>query len=417
NKQVVGEFSDQSIFDQILSKQITINTITGTEYINPVKENGRAVLILPGIFESRKQFDLLSKRIALQGYKVLSIDLPGQGDSGGEWRLGLMSEFIYECVSYLRKNTFKKTGLGNRTKVTVIGHSAGAVASMFAALGYSQDLESKIYGIFQDYSKAYDALATLLLKKDSAQGNFSDQDYNNAEFLEHMIASKYVELKQTILASLKNGRFSGAKIDSFILLSPPPKFQEVMPPNVALWLGKQNPKTLKTFIDACVNIPLKKDLLRSKNPIEYSGNKSGNIEFMFLRIPEAKEFMEYISAVKNPADYANLLLYFEKKSDFIKYWLDKFVRPIPKLYIVGRYDALLKGFTLKLLLTQGLTIGKKRQTEIEKVYALLGNSKNVILPNTSHFLNEKDYLSINLRNELITDTGAVKEILSFLNNN
>lgn len=413
------EFIDTAqiqIFRDILVSPLKLRTdsgvlIGGTYYIKPKTFNAKGVLILPGILSTRKQFDLLSKRLAYHGYGILSIDLPSQAESHGEWRLGLISEFVFAGVRELRNRGAKK--------VTVIGHSAGAVGSMFAALSYNRTIETEIYKTFEEYINLTDELSSY---------DPSNPEHSEAiNKIEEEIVRTYTAIKQYILASLKSGRFR-AKINSFVLLAPPPKFQEVMPPKIARWIGSPDKRKIKWVIDTFINKPLKWNLLRYKNPlkwkrsknfeeyVEYTGpNKNSNVPtFFFLRVPDIKDFMEYIANVKNPCDYAKLLNHFRSKSQFIRAFLDRVVRPIPKLFVYGKWDSLLKGFTPRLFFSQGLTISKKRHEEISSIYSLMGNQKTIIVPNTGHFLNEGDLYGINLRKQVMQDSRIVREILSFL---
>jgi pimeloyl-ACP methyl ester carboxylesterase len=426
----------EDVFKDIIPETTYINGIAGTIYKNKNKQNGNSVLILTGIFVSRKNFDLFAKRIALQGYMALAIDLPRQGNSKGEWRLGVMSEFITKCVSYLRNVNSRNTVIGNRTKIAVIGHSAGAAASMFAALSYSQSDENDVYSLFERYSLLHEKIVE---SSDKKQVNLEETDRILKEIYEI-----YTKIKQVILESLKKQRFAHGEIDAFILLSPPPRFQEVFPSSVLRWLSRRNPKYVKNVIDVCVNTPLAwmngKSGFNSafsslipmfppglaingsaaaiERPYFFppSNSDERTIRLYQLKVNNLKRFMEYIVQIKNPVDYMNLLMFFEDKSDFIRHYLNTIVRPVPKLYIYGKWDALLRGFTPKLLLG-GMFINKKRQTDIEGVYDLLGNSHKIMLSSTSHFLNEKDYLSVNLNNQMITDHGAVRDILEFLEKN
>jgi len=388
-----------NVFEGISEEQYRVGGIAGTLFFDMRKYDKKGVVLLTGIFNTRKQYELLSKRLAYNGYMVLSIDLPSQGDSHGKWRLGLMSEFIFQCVRSLRGKGVKS--------VSVMGHSAGAVASMFSALSYSRAVEDGIYRIFTRY---------LELSKELSEIPLTIENSRRISEIETKMAQEYTNLKQHILSSVKSGRFNQGRIDSFVLLAPPPRFQEVFPAPVAKLLGKAKQKYVKKFIDVFINTPLKKNVLRSKNPVEYAGpNKAiEDVEFFFLRVPELKDFMEYIGNLNNPCDYINLLTYFQEKSDFIRAFLSRVVRKTPKLFIYGKWDGLLKGFTPRLLFSQGFTISKRRQTEIASIYKLMGNQKIIVMPNTSHFLNEGDLQSINLRNQVIQDSRIVRDILIFL---
>jgi len=413
------EFTDNaqlSIFEDIIVKPQRLRTesgilIGGTLYIHPKTFNHKGVLILPGTFVSREQFDLLSKRLAYQGYGVLTIDLPSQAESQGEWKFGLMSEFVFAGVRNLRER-----GL---TGVSVIGHSVGAVACMFAALNYNTTIENDIYKKYAEFMELIGQLASY----DPSDSN----RYLDIHTTGERIAQKYKDIKEVILNSVRSGRLRSGRfgiINSFILLGPPPKFQEVIPPAVARFIGGRNQKFAKRVTDTFINKPLKWNVLRKINPlsplnrsspVEYKGpDKNSPGEFLFLRVPELKEFMEYVATVKNPCDYVELLKYFRTKSEFIRAFLDRLVLPIPKLPIYGKWDSYLKGFTPKLLLTQGLTISKKRQEEISSILGLIGTRNPIVVPRSGHYLNKDDYININLRSQMIQDSRVVRVMLHFL---
>lgn len=339
---------------------------------------------------------MLAKRFALEGYIVYTIDLPQQNGSHGRWEMGVMCDFITESVEMLRSKFGAKY-------VSVMGHSAGSIASLFSSLKYNTYIEKLVMKRFEEF---------ITLSKELEHIPENEQEH---------VLMQLEELRRKIFSvinlSFKRGGEEYGKIDSFVLVSPPDKFQNVFPPQVAGWLGAKKQSRVKKVLDIAINLGMRNNLLGSKDTSVYQGSDphSKDAEFYHLRIPELKKFLDYIGSMTNPCDYANLLLHFSGESPEIKSFLEQRLYTQPKLFLYGKWDALLKGFALsKLKKSPGLTISDARKAELDSVYAMFGNHRIVTLSDLSHFMNEGDKLSINLRNQQVNDKRVTAEILNFL---
>lgn len=270
---------------------------------DPKRIPNKAVIVLHGFLGDRGAMDLLCSRIAHQGYMACSFELPGHYlkehmKPEDEFRVGLTCEYIYHAVEFVRKRY-------NVKRVAVIGHSIGAVASLFSLGYYNREIEDKIYGLFDSYSSILEKLR-------------SDKSNPLIDELE----SLYIQIKSLIFNALRWTRFEVGRIDAVIAISPPRKFQVDFSPSMA--------RTILKF----------KRLLgtRQKHP------KTGKFAYKLgsFRTYEIEKFVEYVINVKNPLDYMNLIEFFSNlaergRMNLIKYYRIKYILDTPKLLLYGKY--------------------------------------------------------------------------------
>lgn len=328
----------------------------------------KAVAILHGFIGDRGGLDLLSKRIAHQGYLVCSFELPGHYMAGStkpedEFRLGLTCEYVYNVVRFLRTSYSIKG-------VAVIGHSAGGVAAIFSLGYYNRTIENAIYTIFQRY--------LLILEQ------FKNR---NQEHLKVELESLYAQIKSLIFNALSQTRFEGGKIDVVIAISPPRRFQVDFPP------------------------PMKRVVLMIKGLVKtkYKHSKTGEFAYGLgsFRSYELNEFLDYILNIKNPLDYMTLISFFatqakDDRVNLLKYYRKKYIFDVPKLLLYGRYLDLLNRVILP-----------SHVKEYEGAYSVW-NIKIRSFPFKGHWLC-KGFEA--LKGKAATSSKVVLEIINFLEEN
>jgi pimeloyl-ACP methyl ester carboxylesterase len=102
------------------------DTADGVELVGDVRGTGRAGVVLAHMYPAdRTSWEGLSELLAEDGYRVLSFDFRGYGDSGGDKEIPEMWQDVLAAADELRRR-------GART-VVAVGASMGGTAALVAA--------------------------------------------------------------------------------------------------------------------------------------------------------------------------------------------------------------------------------------------------------------------------------------------
>ena len=377
------------------------------------------VVIIHGLFISMKFFQLMGLRLASKGYRVILIDAPGHGGSSGLFNIGVLVEGIYAAVARLREH--------GADKVAVIGHSAGGIGAMFACANYNHALESDL----MELMRRVDAEMQLLENQPGQIAACLDEvqmDYEKMKgYIENAINANPLHL-------LGDARIR-TRIDAIVCVSAPDSLLRVSPmsPKVLKRIGFIK---LRFIVDQLINKPLSKDktgfpfprLLHTKKTkklVEYelrmgTKGREGTVdmrgrgsyaELLELRDPRAefKDFLEYMEKIQNPGDYMQLLLFFSERlstggfrSQIIHDFVNNYVRQVPKLFIYGNEDFLLKPQS------------KNNRERIESVYRMMGNARIKCFSQLGHCLIQGTSDLRAGRAQTVTAPQVIEEIDHFL---
>ena len=382
-----SEASKEADFPGIITKNFRLFGIIPAIYIfNKDKPRpDRALVLAHGVVTSKKESLItLGKRLASQDYLVCCIDLSSHGESRDQFRLGLITENILMAVRWFRSQGISKVG--------VIGHSLGAICTLFALCGYNQKVEIQFY-------KTSIELQKKIAKINKELDKTKDEKYTEKtkeEIRYDLISSikEYTELKQIILDGLKNMYQSNSRIDAAVLLAAPRKCQMFLPPEISFfvkqlhnWAGGVAGRAVT---QAAIN-KLKKrgveDILLPKLI-----NEKGYAQLMNIVTLDVYDLFDYAQKVKNPYDYMEAI---DKLCDntikpdrimgFIKYYKQLIIKT-PKLYIYGLADKILLKGVWKGMLPMFLTKGNY-MLELEKHYKNFGQNGIERVPGVDHSLN------------------------------
>lgn len=392
-------------FEKIVKEEINVGNIRGT--IFKVGEGHRNGIVLShGISASRYNLLNLADVLSRLGYLVLAIDLPKHNvNQGMDLTLGGIAELIRDSVIYLRK----VHGVRN---VAVIGHSLGAVGNLLASAGYTSRTEREIYILwerirraiekYESYSKAYGRLRP-------GARNITLQDLTRDKgfmgFLNE-IAAYYTRIKGIILESLKarDQRSPFYFVDCCVLLAMPAECKKAF---VGSSLLKRLPnKWIKRIWETLMHESAIRLIMKEGNIFNYVEDRTNALKWWYLKVENPSEFINYFTTVKEPADFISLMGILSKfshkdgKVSFIDYYLKKYVLSIPKLFIYGKWDLLLRPFMP----------GSRKK--LEEVYRAYGNS-NIIQGNYSHILVRKPFQQG--ATVAVTSDVVLQNIIHFLN--
>ena len=352
--------------------------LNGELYVKKV--NGqyprKGIIVVPGTSRYYNQYEPLIFRLALEGYCVCAFELPSQG-SEGAFRVGLMSTYIYACVRHLRSKGAKEVG--------VVGHSIGAIATLFALGGYNEKLENYIINEASKYIKSLKATLGNV-------GKLSEKDLERIDVNKEATLLKsldkgvqdYEDMKRNIVDAIKETRFADVspgkigRIGAVVLLAPPESIQGAKTlPKSFYSLSHENMQlilNLSLVFDKFVDF-----VLRRHAAIDFKlpslSKKYEQMELVALKVKKSEfnDFLRYVQECENPFDFASLLDYLSKRSDFIRYYTQKFIKDTPKLFLYGDLDPLLKPFIKKGTLekTYNIMIGA---TSFVQSYAGIGHA-------------------------------------------
>jgi len=193
--------SEEGDFPNIVTQNAPINDMHGILFYDKTKPKPtRAVVLIHGAYQSKETFLTLGKRLASLDFWVYSIDFTSHGESREKFHLGKSCEYIQTAVRYFKLNGIKNVG--------VIGHSLGAVTTLFAICGYNVKVENEFYEIEAKISKLLDYLLEEF-KKNKFHTINSRNWLMSKELSEH-----YKELKRLVLNALEVMYKGNSKIDA-----------------------------------------------------------------------------------------------------------------------------------------------------------------------------------------------------------
>jgi len=319
-------------FNDILVIPYNTHGIVGTLYTKKGMPAIKGLVVIHGMWGTREDLDFFDKRLADQGYYVSAINLPGHGEDLSEFNIALASEYICTAVRILRLFGIKKVG--------VIGHSAGAVAALFALAGYNRNIERDVYVLF---GKCLESMKNMInlenkcslsslcsqLKSLIKITRTRDEEKLRTYIIEEVktfrsYATQFEEcfkkIKITILEALKENRFRNQRIDSLVLLGLPLSFQGSIGFPIS-WI-KKYPEALKKLL-VKINTGLQKAQLAEEVAYRYSSADrdliksdtvtNEHIRWLFLKIRDLNALVDYFNEIKNPRDYLHLLDVLSKK--------------------------------------------------------------------------------------------------------
>src|SRR3989344_8756432 len=329
----------------------------------------KAVVFISGTMTHPRTYDILLRRLAFAGYLVCSIALPQQG-SEGKWRMGLMSEYAFQTIRFIRQTY-------NPRKVVVIGHSHGGAAAMFSAMCYNQEIENEIYSLAKELQKRLSVIREVL----------TDEEVYELLYGDGILAQRYTRMKQMILNSIKQ-RIDAGPISAFVLLDAPRSFQTAVPFNLTRLL-KHVPVQWLRKVGGLLNKMNVKSLEKEPvYPFNPSQPKTG-VKFLTLEVEDVMEFLNYFCDVKNPPDYFHVLSFMAYKiprkvvdseagktaARFINYFLDKYVTSVPMSYLVPS----------RSIVNRPMFFWNRKK--IRMAYDIFGNVEIKAIKN-SHFMSE-----------------------------
>jgi len=345
----------------------------------------RGIVLVHGITVDKENLLILGKRLATQNYIVYTIDTTSHGENTEKFRLGRNSELIHEAVGWLRHIGVMDVG--------VIGHSAGAVSTLFALSGYNAAVENEFYGQVERVMKISDELAVEINNKIKSKEDTGEvlKDKTIREKL-YEFDNEYTKLKKIILDGLKNMFAGRSRINAAVLLAAPITFQFVFPKTATQFLKKRGKKTIQRIGWVYTHIVGSGgerlfSLLRitPRSPVYKSIAQKDEAQYLNLIIPlsDFYDFLDYIENIKNPYDFINWINFLcekkrrpDKSTQFFIYYRN-FIRKTPKLFIYGLGDQLLR------------PLKKNNMQELEEHYKNFGETDIVRYPNVGHQLNKE----------------------------
>lgn len=351
------------------SKFLLEGHITGI-LMRPTKNPNpkRGLVLVHGITGNKESLITLGKRFVRQGYVIYAIDMTSHGDNTMSFSLGQSSSDIIESVKFLRSMGAKKVG--------VLGHSAGGSAAIYASMGYNKFIEDHFFNSITKLLEITTELSNL--EKNNKNG---EQDTEIKSKLE-VFSEIYTNTKRIVLQGLKELYSGNGRANAITLLSAPQTFQKVFPVGAGKFLKHVPKKILQVTLKGVTGLvgigtrKLSEDIRYHQISKEETG-----LQMNSLFIRNVNEFFEYIMSINNPYDYINFINFLSdkvennKENSFFKYYRDKIIIPLPKLFIVGMQDNILK--------TKNDNVLK----DLLKHYKSIGHTKIETLWNVDHNLN------------------------------
>ena len=413
-------------------KDFHVDEIAGTVYAKDFSSlPKKAILVIPGFHASRTLYDVFCKAVANEGYLAYVIDMPAHGDSGGiSFDIALTSEWLMKAMKIAR-------GYFGVQEFGLVGHSTGSIAAMYALSGYNRTVEKKLYEVFYEYER-------FLEQEHSKEDNSVSQ--SAMVFYEQIIAIIFDSIKQGVI-NMKNLMYGG-KVSFVACIAMPPRFQSQFPPALSRFINRI-PKMLHgVLFDLLGNNAAKKASKDEKGISRFKKDKKYNgFELIYLRIPEVRPFMKYLASMKNPIDYMNLLNFFseeskytehlisrlhggklnvadKKRGQFIRYFRDKYILGVPKVFMYGTNDAVLQTATnwkTKFALFFKDKSGLTPKQELEGIYQMLSRPDGAeypILPisGVNHIFTNQGERVNNIAQSL-TNEQAFRELMAQIKKN
>jgi esterase/lipase len=170
----------------IVQENYSSGRVHGTIYYKKGVSSSRGILLVHGFSGNRYGMGILAERLAEYGFFCLSIDLPSHFLNLTRFTLGELSETITDGVLVL-KNHF---GI---PRIAVIGHSMGAIGSLFSNAGYNTTIENSSFLLWEKMRLLIDEEAELIK---------NNKDHNKIIELTNKIDSLYTELVFTSIQML-----------------------------------------------------------------------------------------------------------------------------------------------------------------------------------------------------------------------
>lgn len=375
----------------IIQENISKGRVHGTIYYKKGIRYSRGILLVHAFTLNRHGMGVLAERLAEYGFFCLSIDLPSHFLNLTKFTFGELTETITEGV-LLIKNHF-----GIR-RVAVIGHSIGAIGSLFSNAGYNIDIEKNLYSIWEKLREMIYNQAILMKK---------DKDSSEIIALNAKIDSSYTKLKELILYSLKKGIQEHSNVACYILLALPVNVKGAIP--AMSILKKLSHRWVKKVFENVWHNRLVKQFYKEGNPVGYTPeNKEEYFYWGFFKTKDTSEFLNFFLNMKEPIDFLTLieqLIKFKHKDkmvSFFEYYQKKYLLLKPKMFIYGTKDLFLKPF---------LPFRKKR---LERFYESCGNAE-IHHGAFSHVMTnnpKQRFAAVVLKNDKVTEL-----IIRFLDRN
>ena len=392
-------------FPEIAVEKISIYNAPALKIFNPKRlqegKVNRGIVLVHGAFGTKEALLTLGKRLATkeQDFLVVSIDLPQHGENRALFRFGIACEFIHEAVVYLRGQGMRNVG--------IVGHSFGAMSTLFAICGYNLKIETEFFDITSRLIKQIENVVRALegITEKSKELRQSDEhayekQYSRAVYHSTLLSQEYKYLKQKLLEGLEymfRGSGISGKIDAAVLLSPPLTVQLFFAPQAAYVL-QHLPKLLSRPGARWATGQITKSFFKKFEKQEGKDvilpryiNEKDKAQIAGAVIPDLYDTFHYVGHMKNPYDFMEAIDYFcdkvmnpDMSTEFFRYYRE-FIRRTPKLYIYGLEDMDL----LKPLWARAFSFTKTHQAELEDHYKKFGETDIVRIPNVNHMLNKE----------------------------
>ena len=326
--------------------------------------NNKGVIIYAGTTLHFTQYEPLSYRFALEGYTVLTLNLPSHGNDIS-FRLGNGAALLAHAVRQLRSSC---------SSVGAIGFSFGAVSILYNLFSFDYIFEREIKR----------RLGNFVEELKNGELNESLDTYNNLKMLIH---KSVVRAFTSFGGEWKSRGIPDAVIFAGMPLSLYRSKKMMCPSFVSLSYGWMKGIT-NTFFNAPPSL-IRKVIngLERHQPIEepkYKNKESIYMKFFEINSPkELKALKIYMHDLsKDPENIIPLLM--QQDGQYINYWLKK-IREIPKLFMYGSRDAIAGGNFIQKLFSKN--INEERLHAMVEAIGAVGAPR--IYPGIGHTLDER----------------------------
>ncbi|MCB9358746.1 hypothetical protein H6503_02350 [Candidatus Woesearchaeota archaeon] len=334
-----NELSQKEDIENVKVERINIGGVPALYIYHPEINTNRGIVFQHGITGNKENYITLAKRMVLQGYRNVSIDMTAHGEDRNNFRLGKNSEYIHIAAAFLRSRGCSNIG--------VVGHSAGAASAIFAMSGYNSDVEERW---FHQVTLLKEHLEHI--NKKVISGTIDQYKIN--EFIH--LAESYQQLKQIIVEALDKMYKSNSKIDCAVLMAAPLRFQKVFPENMSRKLKQFGKGAIRKRIFRMIGYLGTKaaQQMEKKNQTDpemyhkYNRGQGTDAQLKSWHMISIYDTFDYIEKLNNPYDFISALIflasktkYDDNKTSFFKYYYN-YIRKIPKFAMYGISDEVLK---------------------------------------------------------------------------
>ncbi len=335
----------------------------------------RAVVLVHAVYKNKETLLTFGKKLAMLDFWVYSIDITSHGESREKLHLGRSCEYVQIATRWFRLN-----GIRN---VAVIGHSLGAVITLFALCGYNKRVENWFYGIM---TRLIQRLNYIIEKSEQAK----PEERNKVVYEMINQSKEYEVLKEVVVNAMKRMYGGQSRIDAVVLLSAPLTTQFVFPTSVAKRL-KRLPKNVHWLVGKGVTKFLNWKFRRQEGkgtPVFEQVAKKGEVQVLGAVYSDVYYTYNYAQTVKNPYDFIDLINSLcdkiqnpenPEQIEFFRYYRE-LIRDVPKLFIYGLADRWLK------------PLKGNNMPDLEKHYENMSKEKRreiVRYPDVVHALNKE----------------------------